>query len=398
MNITKEQVQSLADQYHSQILGIRKHLHRHPELSFEEFKTSAYIKERLSEFGIPFRDGYVKTGIVGCIEGRNPGEKIIALRADIDALPLQEQNDVEYRSVNNGVMHACGHDVHTSSLLGTAKILNSLRGEFNGTVLLIFQPAEEKLPGGAKLMMEEGALDNPRPEIVIGQHVMPGLEAGKLGFRPGMYMASTDEIYITISGKGGHAAMPHQINDTVLIASHIIVALQQVVSRNAVASVPSVLSFGKVLANGATNIIPSEVKIEGTFRTMDEAWRKEAHKRINDIATSIAMGMGAKCEVIIEHGYPFLVNHEETTTKAIKFAGEYLGSEQVVELDMRMTAEDFAYYSQKFPSTFYRLGTTDTGGELKNPLHSPLFNIDESALKTGMGAMAWLALRFLQTE
>ena len=395
MSITKDQIQKLSADFFAEIRDIRRHIHQHPELSFHEFETSSFLREKLSGYNIPFRDGYVKTGIVGRIEGHNPRKKVIALRADMDALPIQEQNDIDYNSQKEGVMHACGHDVHTASLLGTAKILNTLKDQFEGTVLLLFQPAEEKLPGGAKLMLEEGALADPKPDIVIGQHVMPGMETGKVGFRPGMYMASTDELYLTIKGKGGHAAMPDQITDTVLIASHIIVALQQISSRQAQASVPTVLSFGKVIANGATNIIPPEVRIEGTFRTMDEKWRKEAHHKIRKIAGSIAEGMGGSCEVHIEHGYPFLVNDESITARAIQYAGDYLGKQQVEQLELRMTAEDFAYYSQAFPATFYRLGVTDKKRILDSPLHSPTFNIDEDAIKTGMGTMAWIAISFL---
>jgi amidohydrolase len=395
MTILKEHINKLCNDFFSEIQSIRRHIHQHPELSFKEFETSAFIKGKLKEYRIPFKDGYVETGIIGIIEGKNPHKKVIALRADIDALPIVEQNHVEYKSENEGVMHACGHDVHTASLLGTAKILNSLKDQIEGTILLIFQPAEEKLPGGAKLMLEEGALNDPKPDIVIGQHVMPGLEVGKVGFRSGMYMASTDEIYLTIKGKGGHAAMPDQITDTVLIASHIIVALQQITSRQAQASVPTVLSFGKVEANGATNVIPSEVKIEGTFRTMNENWRKQAHKKIQQIAVSIAEGMGGSCDINIKQGYPFLVNDEATTLKAINFACEFLGEDNVEHLEMRMTGEDFAYYSQVFPATFYRVGISDKDQKLISPLHSPTFNIDENALKTGMATMAWIAISFL---
>lgn len=394
----KERVEQLASKFYTDVLGIRRYIHQHPELSFEEFKTSDYVKEKLKEMGIPYTDGYVKTGIVGRIEGKNPDKKIIGLRADMDALPIIEANEVEYKSQNKGVMHACGHDVHTASLLGTAKILCKLKEEFEGTILLIFQPAEEKLPGGAKLMIEEGALENPKPEIVLGQHVMPGLEVGKVGFRPGMYMASADEIYLTIKGKGGHAAMPHQLVDTVLVTSHIIVALQQIVSRNAYAAVPTVLSFGKVEAEGATNIIPQEVKVAGTFRTMNEEWRMEAHKKITQIATKVAESMGAECDVNIMVGYPCVINEEETTHKSISFAEDILGKEQVEALDLRMTAEDFAYYSQEFPATFYRLGVMDKKGEMTSPLHSPTFNVDEKSLETGMKTMAWLALQFLKND
>ncbi len=395
MTITKDHIKKLSDDFFYEIRSVRRHIHQHPELSFQEFETSAFIKTKLKEYNIPFSDGYVKTGIIGKIEGKNPDKRVIALRADIDALPVTEQNEIEYKSKNEGVMHACGHDVHIASLIGTAKILNSLKDQFEGTILLIFQPAEEKLPGGAKLMMEEGALSDPKPHMVIGQHVMPGMKVGKVGFRPGMYMASADEIYLTVKGKGGHAAMPDQITDTVLIASHIIVALQQISSRQAQASVPTVLSFGKVEANGATNVIPPEVKIEGTFRTMDEKWRKKAHERIRKISSSIAEGMGGKCDARIEIGYPFLVNHEDITAKAISYAKDFLGSDNIEALDLRMTGEDFAYYSQVFPSTFYRLGISDKDNSFDSPLHSPSFNIDENALKTGMSTMAWIAISFL---
>lgn len=392
----KERIHALADQYYEDILHIRRHIHANPELSFEEFKTSAFIKEELNKLKISYSEGFVKTGIVGKIICKNPDKKTIALRADMDALPIIEQNEVDYKSQNTGVMHACGHDVHTACLLGTAKILNEIKDELEGTILLVFQPAEEKLPGGAKLMLEEGALNNPKPEIIIGQHVMPGLQSGKVGFKPGMYMASTDEIYLTIKGIGGHAAMPHQLTDNVLITSHIIVALQQIVSRNAFAATPSVLSFGKVDAPGATNVIPAEVKVEGTFRTMDEKWRKEAHQKIQKIASKVAESMGAQCEVEIRNGYPSLINHEETTIKAQKLANEFLGIENVENLDLRMTAEDFAYFSQVMPSTFYRLGVTDKAGKLASPLHSPTFDIDEESLLTGMGTMAYIAAGFLR--
>jgi amidohydrolase len=391
----KTRIEELAKQYLPEIVDIRRHIHQHPELSFEEYETSGFVTRKLDEYGITYKKGYVKTGIIGTIAGNNPGKRTIALRADMDALPITEQNDIPFKSLNDGVMHACGHDVHTSSLLGTARILNELRNEWEGTVLLIFQPGEEKLPGGAKLMMQEGALDNPKPDIIIGQHVLPGLEAGKVGFKPGMYMASTDEIYITVNGKGGHAAIPHQLIDPVLIASHIIVALQQIVSRHANTLFPSVLSFGKVEAKGATNVIPDVVKIEGTFRTLNETWRLKAHEKIVKMAQSVAEGMGGRCDVNIISGYPFLINNEEITVKSIQIARQMLGDTNVVDLDIRMTAEDFAYYSQKYPSTFYRLGIMDKKGSLSSPLHSPDFNVDESALETGMRTMAWLTVSFL---
>lgn len=389
-----EQIKTLANQYFNEVIAIRRHLHQHPELSFKEYETSAFIKKQLEHLGIDYTDGYVQTGIVARIHGKNPKSKTIGLRADMDALPIQEKSGVAFESINAGVMHACGHDIHTASLLGTAMILNNLKEAFEGTVLLIFQPGEEKLPGGAKLMMDEGALDNPKPQIIIGQHVMPGLEAGKVGFRPGMYMASADEIYLTVKGKGGHAAMPHQLVDTILLAAQIIVNMQQVVSRNAPAAIPSVLSFGKIEGLGATNVIPETVHIAGTFRTMNEEWRTEAHQRITQIAKGIAQSMDGSCEVDIQKGYPFLVNDPRITEISKLAAQEILGAGNTVNLDLRMTAEDFAYFSQQYPSTFYRLGIADK--KHSHPLHSPYFSANEEALRTGIKTMSWLAIKLLQ--
>ncbi|MNE27548.1 N-acyl-L-amino acid amidohydrolase [compost metagenome] len=311
----------------------------------------------------------------------------------MDALPIIEANDVEYKSKNEGVMHACGHDVHSASLLGTAKILSSLKSEFGGTVKLIFQPGEELLPGGASIMIKEGVLENPKPNGIIGQHVMPLIDAGKVGFRSGQYMASTDELYITVKGKGGHGAQPHMNIDPVLISAHIIVALQQVVSRIADPRLPSVLSIGKINANGATNVIPNEVKMEGTFRTLDEKWRKEAHVRMKKIAEGIAESMGGSCEFTIANGYPFLVNEEVITAAARKSAEEYLGKENVEDLDIWMAAEDFAYYSQVTNACFYRLGTRNEERGITSSVHTPTFDIDEKALETSTGLMAYIAVK-----
>ena len=388
----------LAESYLHDIVGIRNHFHRFPELSFEEFSTSAYIQEQLKILEIPFKAGFVKTGIIGKIEGRNPAKRIVALRADMDALPIFEKNSVPYRSENRGKMHACGHDLHMAALLGSARILQTMKDDFEGTVLLVFQPAEEKLPGGASLMLSEGAFKDALPDLIIGQHVLPGLETGKVGYRSGVYMASSDEIQITVNGTGGHAAVPHQLVDPVLIAAHIIVALQQVISRNANVAIPSVLSFGKVEAAGAVNVIPSEVKIEGTFRTMNESWRKEAHQRITKMARSIAEGMGGSIEISILDGYPVLENHAVYTAKAADFSRQLLGEDKVVDLDLRMTSEDFAYYSLHFPVVFYRFGTTDPEGRYTSPVHSPTYMADENALLTAMSNLAWLALSFLNSN
>lgn len=392
----KEKIKQLAKASHVEIVEIRRHLHSHPELSFQEVETGKFISRKLGEWGIPHEHGWGGNGVVGIIEGKKAGKKVIALRADIDALPIQEANDVPYKSRNQGVMHACGHDVHTSSLLGAAKILQELRSEFGGIVKLIFQPAEEKLPGGASILIKEGVLKNPRPESILGQHVLPSLESGKVGFRPGMFMASADEIYVTVKGKGGHGAMPHDCIDPVLIAAHILVALQQIVSRSSNPIIPSVLTFGKIYsAGGATNVIPNEVKVEGTFRTMDEKWRSEAHFKMKKMAEGLAGSMGGSCDFEIMKGYPFLKNDETLTLRARQSAVEYLGAENVIDLPIRMTAEDFAFYSQEMPACFYRLGTGNATKGITSPIHTNTFDVDENSLIPGMGLMSWLAVNEL---
>ncbi|SMO59674.1 M20 metallopeptidase family protein [Solitalea koreensis] len=390
----QEKIKTLAGEIHQEIIDYRRHIHSNPELSFQEFNTSAFIVSKLEEWGVPY-EKMANTGVVALIKGSKPSEKVIALRGDMDALPITEANNVDYKSKNQGVMHACGHDVHTSSLLGTAKILSTLKDEFAGTVKLIFQPGEELLPGGASIMIKEGVLENPKPAGILGQHVMPLIEVGKVGFRSGKYMASTDELYVTVKGKGGHGAMPNFNIDPVLITAHIIVALQQVVSRVADPKLPTVLSFGKVIANGATNVIPNEVKLEGTFRTLDENWRAEAHIAMKKMAEGIAESMGGSCEFTIAHGYPFLVNEEKLTASARQSAEEYLGKENVVDLDIWMAAEDFAYYSQVTDACFYRLGTRNEERGITSSVHTPTFDIDEKALGISTGLMAYLALKEL---
>ena len=394
----KEKIKHIANTIAGEIVEKRQYLHSQPELSFQEFKTAKYIADALREIGLNPKEKIAYTGVSAIIEGKNPSKKIIALRADIDALPILEANDIPYKSKNEGIMHACGHDVHTSSLLGTAKILNQIKDQFEGTVKLIFQPAEEKAPGGASLMIKEGILKNPQPDNILGQHVAPLIPVGKIGFREGVYMASADEIYITVKGKGGHAAMPQGNVDPVLIASHIIVALQQVVSRFATPTIPTVLSFGKVIAEGATNVIPNEVKIEGTFRTLDEKWRAEAKIKMKKLAEGLAESMGGSCEFHILDGYPFLYNNEELTRRNRISAIEYMGEENVVDLDIWMAAEDFAFYSQEIDACFYRLGVRNEAKGITSNVHTPTFNIDEGALEIGAGLMAWLAIKELQVE
>jgi len=392
----KERIQELARQYHPNSIEQRRYLHQHPELSFEEVQTGRYIAARLQELGIEHRHGVAENGVVALIKGRNPKKKVIALRADMDALPIQETNQVAYKSQRAGIMHACGHDVHTASLLGTARILHELRDQFEGTVKCIFQPGEEKLPGGASIMIKEGVLERPKPVSIFGQHVHPPLRAGLIGLKPGIYMASSDEIYVTVKGKGGHGAMPQECIDPVVITAQIIVALQQIISRYADPAIPSVLTFGKInTTGGATNIIPNEVKLEGTFRTMHEKWRSEAHKRMKKMAESIAKSMGGACDFNILRGYPVLHNNPELTVRTKKWAIEFMGKERVVDLPLRMTSEDFAYFAQAMPACFYRLGTGNPERGIQSPLHTSTFDVDESALETGMGLMSWLAIREL---
>ena len=386
----KESIQQLANKYASEFIDIRHHLHAHPELSYKEFETAAFVQQKLKDWGIPF-EVKATTGVVGLIQGKNPSSRVTALRADMDALPITEENDVDYRSKNMGVMHACGHDVHTACLLGAAKILNELKNKWEGTVKLIFQPGEEKNPGGASLMIAEGVLENPEPEKIFALHVHPGLETGKLSFRNGMVMASADEIYISIKSKGGHAAAPQFTADTILIASHLIISLQQVISRNNSPVNPSVLSITSFQGGHTTNVIPSEVKLMGTFRAMNEEWRFKAHELIKKQTIEIVKAMGAEATIHIDVGYPFVLNDEKLGNAARKKAEEYMGAANVEERGLRMGAEDFAYYSHQIPACFFRLGAGSKAKGITSGVHTPTFNIDEGAIEIGMGMMAWLA-------
>ena len=388
----KDRIKSLAQAYKQEVIDLRRHLHAHPELSFKEYETAAFVAEKLKEIGITEIESKATTGWSALIRGKNPEKKVVALRADMDALPIIEANEVPYKSQNPGVMHACGHDAHTASLLGAAKILNEVRDQFEGTIKLIFQPGEEIIPGGASLMIKDKVLENPRPNSILGQHVMPMIPAGKVGFRSGLYMASTDELYLTIKGKGGHGAMPETFIDPVLISAHLLVALQQIVSRVANPKIPSVLSFGRVEALGATNIIPNEVKIQGTFRTLDEAWRAKAHEKMRQIAEGIVEGMGGQLDFEIRKGYPFLKNEPALTARSVESARAYLGAENVLDLDIWMAAEDFAFFSQEVDGCFYRLGTRNEARGITSGVHTSTFDIEEEALEIGAGLMAWLAV------
>lgn len=390
----KDEINRYAKDIFAEVIEWRRHLHAHPELSFREYETSAFVKARLDTIGIQW-ESMADTGIAAIVKGDLPSDAVVALRADMDALPITEANEVSYKSLNKGVMHACGHDVHTSSLLGVAKILYSLKHSFGGTVKFIFQPGEEKIPGGASLMIRDGILKNPAPAAVIGQHVMPAMDFGKVGFRKGKYMASMDELYIKVTGKGGHGAQPQDNIDPVLIASHIVVSLQQVVSRMANPFTPTVVSFGKFIADGANNIIPDVVNIEGTFRTFDEDWRQKAHKEMKKIAEGIANSMGAVCDFAVRPGFPHLLNNEKLTDELVTYAEEYLGKENVLELDQWMASEDFAYYSHLTDACFYLLGVRNNEQGINASLHTSTFNIDENALALSTGLMSYLAIRQL---
>jgi len=385
----KEEIKRLAKQYAPEFIDVRHHLHANPELSYEEYETSMFVQQQLQKFGIPFEVKAV-TGVVGLIKGNNPGKKTIALRADMDALPITEENDIPYKSKKKGIMHACGHDVHTTCLLGAAKILNELRDKWEGTIKLIYQPGEEKNPGGASLMIKDGVLENPRPSAIFGLHVHPGLPLGKTSFREGKVMASADELYITVKGKGGHAASPHLCIDPILIASHLITSLQQVISRNNNPYNPTVLSITSFQGGTTTNVIPNEVQLKGTFRSMDEEWRFKAHELIRKISTDLVHSMGGQINLTIDVGYPSVYNNEKLNSVAKQKAGEFMGQENVEETEKRMGAEDFGYYSQLIPGCFYRLGVMNAEKGITSGVHTPTFNIDENAIEIGMGMMAWL--------
>ena len=384
-----DKIKNLAKQYAPEFIEVRKHLHSNPELSYQEYKTAEFVKQQLTHMGIVF-EAKATTGIVGIIKGKNASSRVIALRADMDALPILEVNDVPYKSKNDGVMHACGHDVHTTILLGAAKILNELKDEIEGTIKLLFQPGEERNPGGASYMIRDGALENPKPQGIVGLHVHPGLNVGQLSFRKGRVMASADEIFMTISSKGGHAAAPHLTADTILIASQLIVSLQQIISRNNNPTSPSVLSICSIQGGNTTNVIPSEVKLMGTFRAMDETWRYKAHELIKKQAFGLVESMGAELDLHIDIGYPAVDNDPVFTDAALKLAVEFMGKEHVEETEIRMGAEDFGYYTQIIPGCFYRLGVRNEAKGIVHQVHTPKFDIDENAIEIGIGMMAYL--------
>ena len=382
-------IKSRSEVLFEKVKSYREHLHKHPELSYQEVETMNFVSEQLKKLGIPHQKTIGCTGVVGIIENeKHKGLKAIALRADLDALPIQEENDVSYKSTNFGVMHACGHDVHTSILLGTAEILHGIKDQLPQPVKLIFQPGEEKNPGGATYMIRDGALHNPEVDKIFALHVFPELNVGEVGFRAGKYMASCDEIYITIHGKGGHGATPHLCIDPIVIGANLILQLQQIISRRCDAKTPSVLSFGYFEARGATNIIPEKAILKGTFRTMDETWREEALNLLSYQIESIVSAHGGKVELDISRGYPCVMNDENITNELALKAATILGQEKVHELPIRLTSEDFAYYSQIIPACFFRLGVRNEDKGIVYSVHHPRFDIDAEALKIGMQVMS----------
>jgi len=397
MKLDKQIAQILSDSFMEEIVSFRRRFHQYPELSFNEHQTSETIRGILNQWEIPYTYPHVKTGIVARIQGRFPGKRI-ALRSDMDALPIHETTGLDFASRTKGVMHACGHDMHMASLLGTIRVLDQLKHEIQGEILCLFQPGEEMNPGGAKLMLREGVFMDREPDMIIAQHVLPEMETGHVGFRSGIYMASTDEIYIRVKGKGGHAALRENIKDPILMAAQILITLQEKIMEMAPGEVPTVLSFGKVLADGAVNVIPDEVVLEGTFRTMNEAWRKEAHWLMEEIASDISAKMGGSAELEIKNGYPVLRNHEQLTRKARSLAISLLGKKKVEDMDIRMTAEDFAWFTREIPGFLYRLGVKEQGTDQVFPLHSSRFRANESALKTGISLMAYLSIELLKIE
>jgi amidohydrolase len=391
----KDQILTKSADLNDETIRLRRHFHRYPEISYEEHNTASFICDYLKENNIPFRKGVAGTGIIGTIKGNKDGTRVVGMRADMDALPVTETNDVAYASSNPGKMHACGHDAHMAMLLGSARLLNSLKDSFGGTILLIFQPGEELAPGGASLMIDSGAFNNPKPDIVLAQHVLPDLETGMVGYKAGRYMASCDEIYITIKGTGGHAALPGLTTDQIYIASILIVKLKdRIAKEQAINKIPTVLGIGKISGAGATNVIPEKVEIAGTFRTFDEKWRDEAKKIINEICLATSKEFNVKIIANIVKGYPVLINNEKLTESAINLSSELLGKDKVELFDIRMSSEDFAFFTEAFPAIYFRVGIKKKGENMRM-LHTSGFDIDEAGMKTGVANMSWLAINFL---
>jgi amidohydrolase len=393
----KEIILKKSSEVKDEVIGLRRHIHRHPELSYHEIETGSFICDWLSKNSIDYKRGIAGTGIIAKIKGTAKGNKVIAIRAEMDALPIQERNIPEFSSINPGKMHACGHDAHMAMMLGSIKLLDSLKNQFGGTILFIFQPGEEKSPGGAKLIIDSGELDNPKPDMFIAQHILPELETGKVGYKSGRYMASCDEIYITITGKGGHAALPALTTDQIYIASKLVINLKEsMMKEQLLRKIPTVLGIGRISGEGATNVIPEKVELAGTFRTFDEKWRKEALDLVRSVSESVARDYGVRTDVQIVKGYPVLVNDENLTSNAVRLSTELLGPDKIETYDIRMSSDDFSFYSAIAPSLFYRVGIRKKDAEMLK-LHTADFNIDENGMETGVANLCWLAYSFLQS-
>jgi len=383
-------IQKKSEELFEKVKGYREHLHQYPELSYQEEQTATFVENKLKEIGVSNIQRVGKTGVTALILGEKHtlNDNFIGLRADLDALPIHEQNDRPYKSKKDGIMHACGHDVHTSILLGVAELLLAIRNELPFPIKLIFQPGEEQNPGGASILIEEGVLEQPHVSKLYALHVFPELEVGKIGFKEGLYMASCDEIHLTINGKGGHGATPHQCIDPIVIGATLVTSLQQIVSRSCDPKTPCVLTFGHFEALGATNIIPSKAKLKGTFRTMDETWRAKALELIEEQINSIVATFGGTVELEIRKGYPCLINDESLTKELKNKSLKLFNNKDIVDLPIRLTSEDFSFYSQKAPVCFFRLGVANKEKGIIYGVHHPQFDIDENALKYGMMTMA----------
>ena len=382
-------IKSLAKELKADIIDVRRHLHQFPGLSFEEYESAQYIHALLDSWNIE-HEFVTETGVVARIEGRNPGKRTIALRADIDALPIQEKNDCQYKSTVDGVMHACGHDAHAAMLLGAANILNQMKDDLEGTIELIFQPGEEKLPGGASVMIEKGVLKDV--DLIIAQHVYPDLPCGEVGFHAGEYMASCDEINITVKGKGGHAAKIKERSNTTVAAAKLLCAISELSSEfnKEERKNPIIIAFGSFIADGTYNVIPNEVTLKGTMRTFDETERQHIKDKIKEISAEIAVAFDVEVDVFIEGGYPVLINDVSLTDSLRSAAKDFMGEDNVKDIPQLMTAEDFAWYSHKTKACMYRIGTSNTEKGIVSKQHTPTFDIDEDALEIGAGLMAWM--------
>ncbi len=385
----RSRIKELTEKAFPAIVSIRHSIHQHPELAYNEYNTSALIAAKLSSLGIPFTQGHAGTGILAVIAGSGKTGKTVLIRADMDALQVIEKTGLHFQSVNYGIMHACGHDMHTACVLGAAEVISQLNDKFAGKILLLFQPAEEKIPGGAKLIIDEGVFSKNPPDYVLALHVDPELKTGTAGFKAGPYMASVDDIFIRIKGHGGHAALPHMVTDTITAACEIVLQLKKNIIHP---HQPSVFAIGRIDAHGSTNIIPDEVTLSGTFRALDETWRYDAHRLIATIAQNAGKPYNVTVETEIQTGYPFLKNDPELTEHSIHLSGQYCGVENIFKINCQMTAEDFAYFSHLFPSLMFRLGITPDLTNQPFPLHSSHFTADDNAIKTGAGLLAFLAI------